>query len=187
MKLNSVLDELSRVFATRWGWDRARGAQGPRLGGWGTGSTGAGGPQVCIGATSSMYSTPWDQMYLGRGRSTGEGAHWQEGRVYAGVRVCRRVWRLEGAGHANEWALCGQSPADGVGDRVGGQGLAKGSLEPHRGAHSFQPHIEECVKQMGDILSQVKGTGNVPASACSSVAQDADNVLQPIMDLLDSK
>lgn len=54
-------------------------------------------------------------------------------------------------------------------------------------APSFQPHIEECVKQMGDILSQVKGTGNVPASACSSVAQDADNVLQPIMDLLDSK
>uniref|UniRef100_A0A452IMW8 Unc-13 homolog A n=1 Tax=Gopherus agassizii TaxID=38772 RepID=A0A452IMW8_9SAUR len=42
-------------------------------------------------------------------------------------------------------------------------------------ATSFQPHIEECVKQMGDILSQVKGTGNVPASACSSVAQDADN------------
>ncbi|KAM4888065.1 protein unc-13 homolog A isoform 2-T2 [Thomomys bottae] len=53
-------------------------------------------------------------------------------------------------------------------------------------ATSFQPHIEECVRQMGDILSQVKGTGNVPASACSSVAQDADNVLQPIMDLLDS-
>ncbi|NXA43180.1 UN13A protein, partial [Eudromia elegans] len=51
---------------------------------------------------------------------------------------------------------------------------------------SFQPHIEECVKQMGDILGQVKGTGNVPASTCSSVAQDADNVLQPIMDLLDS-
>uniref|UniRef100_A0AAY4CR44 Unc-13 homolog A (C. elegans) n=1 Tax=Denticeps clupeoides TaxID=299321 RepID=A0AAY4CR44_9TELE len=50
----------------------------------------------------------------------------------------------------------------------------------------FQPHIEECVKQMGDILSQVKGTGNVPASACSSVAQDADNVLQPIMEFLDS-
>ncbi|XP_048469870.1 protein unc-13 homolog A [Rhincodon typus] len=53
-------------------------------------------------------------------------------------------------------------------------------------ALSFQPHIEECVKQMGDILSQVKGTGNVPASACNSVAQDADNVLQPLMDLLDS-
>uniref|UniRef100_A0AAY4CTX2 Unc-13 homolog A (C. elegans) n=1 Tax=Denticeps clupeoides TaxID=299321 RepID=A0AAY4CTX2_9TELE len=53
-------------------------------------------------------------------------------------------------------------------------------------ATGFQPHIEECVKQMGDILSQVKGTGNVPASACSSVAQDADNVLQPIMEFLDS-
>ncbi|KAG9480711.1 hypothetical protein GDO78_012266 [Eleutherodactylus coqui] len=53
-------------------------------------------------------------------------------------------------------------------------------------ATSFQPHIEECVKQMGDILSQVKGTGNVPASNCSSVAQDADNVLQPILDPLDS-
>nr|XP_033811873.1 protein unc-13 homolog A [Geotrypetes seraphini] len=53
-------------------------------------------------------------------------------------------------------------------------------------ATSFQPHIKDCVKQMGDILSQVKGTGSVPASACSSVAQDADNVLQPIMDLLDS-
>ncbi|KAM4808642.1 protein unc-13 homolog A isoform 2-T2 [Rhinophrynus dorsalis] len=51
---------------------------------------------------------------------------------------------------------------------------------------SFQPYIEECVKQMGDILSQVKGTGNVPASNCSSVAQDADNVLQPILDPLDS-
>ncbi|XP_032902748.1 protein unc-13 homolog A isoform X2 [Amblyraja radiata] len=53
-------------------------------------------------------------------------------------------------------------------------------------ALSFQPHVEECVKQMGDILSQVKGTGNVPASTCNSVAQDADNVLQPLMDLLDS-
>ncbi|XP_018099079.1 protein unc-13 homolog A isoform X11 [Xenopus laevis] len=51
---------------------------------------------------------------------------------------------------------------------------------------SFQQQIEECVKQMGDILSQVKGTGNVPASNCSSVAQDADNVLQPILDPLDS-
>ncbi|XP_063771755.1 protein unc-13 homolog A isoform X16 [Pseudophryne corroboree] len=51
---------------------------------------------------------------------------------------------------------------------------------------SFQQHIEECVKQMGEILSQVKGTGNVPASNCSSVAQDADNVLQPILDPLDS-
>ncbi|XP_041862373.1 protein unc-13 homolog A isoform X1 [Melanotaenia boesemani] len=49
---------------------------------------------------------------------------------------------------------------------------------------SFQPHIEENVKQMGDILAQVKGTSNV--GNASSVAQDADNVLQPIMEFLDS-
>ncbi|XP_055777952.1 protein unc-13 homolog A-like [Salvelinus fontinalis] len=50
---------------------------------------------------------------------------------------------------------------------------------------SFQPQIEDNVKQMGDILGQVKGT-NVGANNCSSVAQDADNVLEPIMDFLDS-
>ncbi|XP_045063803.1 protein unc-13 homolog A isoform X4 [Coregonus clupeaformis] len=50
---------------------------------------------------------------------------------------------------------------------------------------SFQPQIEDNVKQMGDILGQVKGT-KVGANNCSSVAQDADNVLQPIMDFLDS-
>lgn len=38
---------------------------------------------------------------------------------------------------------------------------------------------------MGDILAQVKGTSNV--GNASSVAQDADNVLQPIMEFLDSK
>uniref|UniRef100_A0A3B3WJ63 Unc-13 homolog A (C. elegans) n=1 Tax=Poecilia mexicana TaxID=48701 RepID=A0A3B3WJ63_9TELE len=48
----------------------------------------------------------------------------------------------------------------------------------------FQPHIEENVKQMGDILAQVKGTSNI--GNASSVAQDADNVLQPIMEFLDS-
>uniref|UniRef100_A0A3B3WK80 Unc-13 homolog A (C. elegans) n=1 Tax=Poecilia mexicana TaxID=48701 RepID=A0A3B3WK80_9TELE len=51
-------------------------------------------------------------------------------------------------------------------------------------AVSFQPHIEENVKQMGDILAQVKGTSNI--GNASSVAQDADNVLQPIMEFLDS-
>uniref|UniRef100_A0A8C8EJF5 Unc-13 homolog A (C. elegans) n=1 Tax=Oncorhynchus tshawytscha TaxID=74940 RepID=A0A8C8EJF5_ONCTS len=50
---------------------------------------------------------------------------------------------------------------------------------------SFQPQIEDNVKQMGDILGQVKGT-NVGANNCSSVAQDADKVLEPIMDFLDS-
>ncbi|KAM6948564.1 protein unc-13 homolog A-like [Aplochiton taeniatus] len=50
-------------------------------------------------------------------------------------------------------------------------------------AVSFQPQIEENVKQMGDILAQVKGQ-TVPANG--SVVQEADNVLQPIMDFLDS-
>ncbi|XP_062337375.1 protein unc-13 homolog A-like isoform X2 [Osmerus eperlanus] len=49
-------------------------------------------------------------------------------------------------------------------------------------AVSFQPHIEDCLKEMGDILAQVKGQ-TVPANG--SVVQDADNVLQPIMDFLD--
>ncbi|XP_058651825.1 protein unc-13 homolog A isoform X2 [Onychostoma macrolepis] len=52
-------------------------------------------------------------------------------------------------------------------------------------AVSFQPHIEESVREMGDILSQVKGA-NVPANGNGNLAQDADNVLQPIMDFLDS-
>uniref|UniRef100_A0AAR2M114 Unc-13 homolog A n=1 Tax=Pygocentrus nattereri TaxID=42514 RepID=A0AAR2M114_PYGNA len=52
-------------------------------------------------------------------------------------------------------------------------------------AVSFQPHIEVSVRQMGDILSQVKGA-NVPANGNGSLTQDADNVLQPIMDFLDS-
>lgn len=50
--------------------------------------------------------------------------------------------------------------------------------------HSFQPQIEDNVRQMGDILAQVKGQ-TVPANG--SVVQEADNVLQPIMDFLDSK
>lgn len=49
---------------------------------------------------------------------------------------------------------------------------------------SFQPHIEENVKQMGDILGQVKGQ---TVTDNNSVAGDADNVLQPIMDFLDTK
>ncbi|XP_063151989.1 protein unc-13 homolog B isoform X2 [Candoia aspera] len=48
--------------------------------------------------------------------------------------------------------------------------------------NSFQARIEECVKQMSEILCQVKGAGNTPTNA---VAQDADNVLRPLMDFLD--
>uniref|UniRef100_A0A8K9Y8E6 Unc-13 homolog A n=1 Tax=Oncorhynchus mykiss TaxID=8022 RepID=A0A8K9Y8E6_ONCMY len=50
-------------------------------------------------------------------------------------------------------------------------------------AVSFQPQIEENVKQMGDILGQVKGQ---TVTDNNSVAGDADNVLQPIMDFLDT-
>ncbi|XP_075042801.1 protein unc-13 homolog B isoform X1 [Mixophyes fleayi] len=51
--------------------------------------------------------------------------------------------------------------------------------------NSFQFRIDECIKQMSEILGHVKGTGNVPASARNTVAQDADNVLRPLMDFLD--
>uniref|UniRef100_A0A7N8WWZ0 Protein unc-13 homolog A-like n=1 Tax=Mastacembelus armatus TaxID=205130 RepID=A0A7N8WWZ0_9TELE len=53
----------------------------------------------------------------------------------------------------------------------------------HIFAVSFQPQIEDNVRQMGDILAQVKGQ-TVPTNG--SVVQEADNVLQPIMDFLDS-
>ncbi|KAM6470592.1 protein unc-13 homolog B isoform 4-T4 [Liasis olivaceus] len=48
--------------------------------------------------------------------------------------------------------------------------------------NSFQARIEECMKQMSEVLCQVKGAGNAPPNA---VAQDADNVLRPLMDFLD--
>ncbi|XP_042310305.1 protein unc-13 homolog B isoform X5 [Sceloporus undulatus] len=48
--------------------------------------------------------------------------------------------------------------------------------------NSFQARIDECIKQMSDILYQVKGAGNAPPNV---VAQDADNVLRPLMDFLD--
>ncbi|XP_056662015.1 protein unc-13 homolog B isoform X2 [Monodelphis domestica] len=52
--------------------------------------------------------------------------------------------------------------------------------------NSFQIRIDECVRQMADILSQVRGPANVPPNARGSVAQDADSVLRPLMDFLDS-
>ncbi|XP_073536471.1 protein unc-13 homolog B isoform X7 [Phyllobates terribilis] len=51
--------------------------------------------------------------------------------------------------------------------------------------NSFQFRIDECTKQMSEILGHVKGTGNVSANARNTVAQDADNVLRPLMDFLD--
>ncbi|XP_040595367.1 protein unc-13 homolog B isoform X8 [Mesocricetus auratus] len=51
--------------------------------------------------------------------------------------------------------------------------------------NSFQVRIDECVRQMADILGQVRGTGNASPNARASVAQDADSVLRPLMDFLD--
>ncbi|XP_040860479.1 protein unc-13 homolog B isoform X3 [Ochotona curzoniae] len=52
--------------------------------------------------------------------------------------------------------------------------------------NSFQVRIDECVRQMADILSQVRGTGNASPNARASVAQEADGVLRPLMDFLDA-
>ncbi|XP_051821321.1 protein unc-13 homolog B isoform X1 [Antechinus flavipes] len=52
--------------------------------------------------------------------------------------------------------------------------------------NSFQTRIDECVRQMADILSQVRGPGNVTPNTRGSVAQEADGVLRPLMDFLDS-
>ncbi|XP_036074280.1 protein unc-13 homolog B isoform X6 [Rousettus aegyptiacus] len=51
--------------------------------------------------------------------------------------------------------------------------------------NSFQVRIDECVRQMADILGQVRGPGNASPNARASVAQDADSVLRPLMDFLD--
>ncbi|XP_029423800.1 protein unc-13 homolog B isoform X2 [Nannospalax galili] len=51
--------------------------------------------------------------------------------------------------------------------------------------NSFQVRIDECIRQMADILGQVRGTGNASPNARASVAQDADSVLRPLMDFLD--
>uniref|UniRef100_A0A2I3TIQ6 Unc-13 homolog B n=1 Tax=Pan troglodytes TaxID=9598 RepID=A0A2I3TIQ6_PANTR len=51
--------------------------------------------------------------------------------------------------------------------------------------NSFQVRIDECVRQMADILGQVRGTGNASPDARASAAQDADSVLRPLMDFLD--
>ena len=49
---------------------------------------------------------------------------------------------------------------------------------------SFQLIIEECIKQMGSELNQMRANGNT-ASNKNSAAMDAEIVLRPLMDFLD--
>lgn len=49
---------------------------------------------------------------------------------------------------------------------------------------SFQLIIEECIKQMGFELNQMRTNGNT-ASNKNSAAMDAEIVLRPLMDFLD--
>ncbi|XP_054029320.1 hydrocephalus-inducing protein homolog [Dryobates pubescens] len=64
--------------------------------------------------------------------------------------------------------------------------MGDAELTEHCGPQFPATH-QGVLEQMGDILGQVKGTGSVPASTCSGVAQDAANALQCIMGLLDSE
>ncbi|XP_061118501.1 protein unc-13 homolog B [Conger conger] len=49
--------------------------------------------------------------------------------------------------------------------------------------NSFQSRIDDCMRQMADLLYQVKGPVN--AASRSTVEADSDNVLRPLMDFLD--
>lgn len=55
---------------------------------------------------------------------------------------------------------------------------------------SLEPRITLRVKEVGDLLLSLKGGAQVTLSqpaARSQIAADADDVLQPLMDLLDGK
>ena len=49
---------------------------------------------------------------------------------------------------------------------------------------SLEPKIAQSVKQMGELLLTIKGTGQYNVDAQAS---EADVVLRPLMDLLDGK
>uniref|UniRef100_UPI00358FA6BF protein unc-13 homolog B-like n=1 Tax=Myxine glutinosa TaxID=7769 RepID=UPI00358FA6BF len=53
----------------------------------------------------------------------------------------------------------------------------------HTFGSSFQSQVEQSVKAMAELLSQVKGTGT--GQSAGVLAQDADVILRPLMDLLD--
>ncbi|KAG7476519.1 hypothetical protein MATL_G00083870 [Megalops atlanticus] len=49
--------------------------------------------------------------------------------------------------------------------------------------NSFQSRIDDCMRQMADLLYQIKGPVN--ANSRNTVEADSDNVLRPLMDFLD--
>lgn len=56
--------------------------------------------------------------------------------------------------------------------------------------YSLEPRITQSVRELGDLLLAIKGGGQVTLSQPTqrnAVAQDADEVLRPLMDLLDGK
>jgi hypothetical protein len=55
---------------------------------------------------------------------------------------------------------------------------------------SLEPRITESVRQLGDLLLSIKGGGQVTLNQPSqrnAVAAEADEVLRPLMDLLDGQ
>ncbi|XP_031772479.1 uncharacterized protein LOC100870230 isoform X6 [Apis florea] len=52
-------------------------------------------------------------------------------------------------------------------------------------AKSLEPRITASVKELGDLLLAIKGSGQVQPAQRNNVAVEADEVLRPLMDLLD--
>ncbi|CAK9810089.1 Protein unc-13 homolog B [Anthophora quadrimaculata] len=52
-------------------------------------------------------------------------------------------------------------------------------------AKSLEPRITASVKELGDLLLAIKGNGQVQPNQRNNVAVEADEVLRPLMDLLD--
>lgn len=51
--------------------------------------------------------------------------------------------------------------------------------------YSFQARINVCMRQMAEILYQIKGPLN--QNTRNTVEADADNALRPLMEFLDTK
>ncbi|XP_076804286.1 protein unc-13 homolog B-like isoform X2 [Clavelina lepadiformis] len=54
---------------------------------------------------------------------------------------------------------------------------------------SFTTHVETSIKNLGGLLYEIKGSGNIPAAQKDreNVAHEADNIIRPLMDLLSER